>query len=69
MYSVVTAADMLLLRCWHDHATKKRKEAEKQIPITDSMKNKLFHLEICIVLNAVFVCQNFSFDAMYFFII
>jgi hypothetical protein len=35
MYSVATATDVLLFRHWYDLATKKRKEAQKQIPITD----------------------------------
>jgi hypothetical protein len=36
MYSV--AADILLFRRWHDLATKKRKEAQKQIPIPNFLK-------------------------------
>jgi hypothetical protein len=28
----------LLIRRWHDRATKKRKEAQKQIPIIDFFK-------------------------------
>jgi hypothetical protein len=36
MYSV--AADILLFRCWCDLAAKKRKEAQKQIPITNFFK-------------------------------
>jgi hypothetical protein len=34
----VTAIDILLFRCWRDLAAKKRKEAEKQIPITNFLK-------------------------------
>jgi hypothetical protein len=34
----VTAAYILLFRHWHDLTTKKRKEAQKQIPITDFFK-------------------------------
>jgi hypothetical protein len=33
-----TAADVLLFRHWHDLAAKKRKEAQKQIPITNFLK-------------------------------
>jgi tRNA A-37 threonylcarbamoyl transferase component Bud32 len=33
-----TATDVLLFRRWFDPAAKKRKEAQKQIPITDSFK-------------------------------
>jgi hypothetical protein len=33
-----TAADVLLLRRWCDLAGKKRKEAQKQIPITNFLK-------------------------------
>jgi hypothetical protein len=39
-----TATDVLLFRRWHDLATKKRKEAQKQIPITNFLKNKHFNL-------------------------
>jgi hypothetical protein len=39
MYSV--AADVPLFRRWRDLAAKNRKEAQKQIPITDFLKNKL----------------------------
>jgi hypothetical protein len=33
-----TATDVLLFRRWHDLATKKRKEAQKQILITNFLK-------------------------------
>jgi hypothetical protein len=36
MYSVAT--DVLLYRLWHDCAAKKRKEAQKQIPIINFLK-------------------------------
>jgi hypothetical protein len=36
MYSV--ARDILLFRHWHDLAAKKRKEAQKQIPISNFLK-------------------------------
>jgi hypothetical protein len=31
----VTATDVLLFRCWHDLAAKKRKEAQKQTATTN----------------------------------
>jgi hypothetical protein len=34
----VTATDILLFRRWHDLATKKRKEVQKQIPIINLLK-------------------------------
>jgi hypothetical protein len=34
----VTATDILLFKCWCDLAAKKRKEAQKQIPITNFLK-------------------------------
>jgi hypothetical protein len=37
----VTATDVLLFRRWCDLAAKKRKEARKQIHITNFLKNKL----------------------------
>jgi hypothetical protein len=39
-----TATDVLLFRRWRDLAAKKRKEAQKQIPITNFLKKKLFYL-------------------------
>jgi hypothetical protein len=33
-----TATDVLLFRRWHDIAAKKRKEAQKQIPIANFLK-------------------------------
>jgi hypothetical protein len=36
MYSVAT--NILLFRHWYDLATKKRKEAQKQIPITNFLE-------------------------------
>jgi hypothetical protein len=33
-----TTTDVLLFRHWHDLAAKKRKEAQKQIPITNLLK-------------------------------
>jgi hypothetical protein len=36
--SEATATDALLFKCWRDHAAKKRKEAQKQIPITNFLK-------------------------------
>jgi hypothetical protein len=33
-----TTTDVLLFRCWHELATKKGKEAQKQIPITNFLK-------------------------------
>jgi hypothetical protein len=33
-----TTTDILLLMHWHDLATKKRKEAQKQIPVTNLFK-------------------------------
>jgi hypothetical protein len=33
-----TATDVLLFRRWHDLAAKKRKEAQKQIPIPNFLK-------------------------------
>jgi hypothetical protein len=65
MYSVAT--DVLLFRRWRDLATKKRKEAQKQIPITNFLKNKLFNLKIYIMLNTIFVCEIFSSDAVCIF--
>jgi hypothetical protein len=38
MCSVATVTDILLFRCWHDCAAKKRKEAQKQISVTDFFK-------------------------------
>jgi hypothetical protein len=55
----VTATDVLLLRRWHDLAAKKRKVAQKQITITNFLKNTLFHLQIYIMLNTIFVCEIF----------
>jgi hypothetical protein len=43
MYSVATD---ILFRRWCDLAAKKQEEAQKQIPITNFLKNKLFHLQI-----------------------
>jgi hypothetical protein len=37
----VTATDILLLRHWRDLAAKKRKKAQKQIPITNFLKKTL----------------------------
>jgi hypothetical protein len=56
----VTATDVLLFRRWHDLATKKRKEAQKQIPITNFSKKINFNLHY---VHSVFVCEIFSFDA------
>jgi hypothetical protein len=53
-----TAMDVLLIKSWHDLATKKRKEAQKQIPMINFLKNKLFHLQIYIMLNTIF-CEIF----------
>jgi hypothetical protein len=41
-----TATDVLLFRRWRDLGAKKRKEVQKQIPISNFKKkeNKLFHL-------------------------
>jgi hypothetical protein len=58
-----TATDVLLFRRWRDLAARKRKEAQKQIPITNFFKNKLFHLQIYIILNPIFVWEIFSVDA------
>jgi hypothetical protein len=33
-----TTTDVLLFRCWHDLATKKKEEAQKQIPTTNFFK-------------------------------
>jgi hypothetical protein len=44
-----TATDVLLFRRWCDLTAKKRKEAQKQIPITNFLKKKLFYLQIYIV--------------------
>jgi hypothetical protein len=44
-----TATDVLLFRRWRDLAAKKRKEVQKQMPITFLQKNKLFHLQIFIM--------------------
>jgi hypothetical protein len=44
-----TATDVLLFRRWRGLAAKKRKEAQKQIPITNFLKNKLFRLQIYIL--------------------
>jgi hypothetical protein len=61
-------ARLLLFRCWHDLAAKKRKEAQKELPITNFLKNKL-HLQIYVMLNSIFVCEIFSFGAIaYFFL-
>jgi hypothetical protein len=55
-----TATDVLLLfRRWRDLAAKKRKEAQKQIPITDFLKQMNFHLQIFFKLNTTFVCEIF----------
>jgi hypothetical protein len=45
----------------------KRKVAQKQIPINNLLKKKLFHLQICIKLNTIFVCEIFLFDAVLYF--
>jgi hypothetical protein len=57
MYSVAT--DVLLFKRWRDLAAKKRKKAQKQIPITNFLKNKLFHSQIYIMQNTIFVCEIF----------
>jgi hypothetical protein len=62
-----TTMDVLLFRHWNELATEKRKEAQKQILITNFVK-ELFHLQIYILLNAVFVCEVFSFDAILYFL-
>jgi hypothetical protein len=54
-----TATDVPVFRRWRDLAAKKRKEAQKQIPITIFLKNKLCHLQIYIMLNTIFVCDFF----------
>jgi hypothetical protein len=38
MYSVAATADVGLVRHWCDIVTKKRKEAQKEIPITNFFK-------------------------------
>jgi hypothetical protein len=63
VYSVAT--DVLQFRHWRDLAAKKRKEAQVQIPITNFLKNKLFHLQIYIMLNIIVVSEVFSFDAVF----
>jgi hypothetical protein len=54
-----TATDGLLFRRWRDLAAKKRKEAQKQTPIPNFLKNKPFHLQFCIVWNTIFICEIF----------
>jgi hypothetical protein len=49
---------VLLFRRWRDLAAKKRKEAQKQILLISS-ENKLFHLQIYIMLNTIFVSEIF----------
>jgi hypothetical protein len=39
-----TATDVLLFRHWRDLAAKKRKEAQKQIPVANFFKKTNFHL-------------------------
>jgi hypothetical protein len=40
----------------------------EQISITNFLKKKLFHLQICIVEDTIFVCEVFSFDAVLYFL-
>jgi hypothetical protein len=54
-----TATDVLLFRRWRDLAAKKRKEAQKQIPIRNFLKKINTHLQIYIMLNTIFVCEIF----------
>jgi hypothetical protein len=54
-----TATDVLLFRSWRNIAAKKRKEAQKQIPITDFLENKHFHLQIYMMLKKIFVHEIF----------
>jgi hypothetical protein len=42
---------------------RKGRRLRSKYPLLISSKNKLFHLQICIVLNTIFVCEIFSFDA------
>jgi hypothetical protein len=53
-----TATDVLLFRRWRDLAAKKRKEAQKQIPITNFLKN----------IYILFLFEIFSFDAVLYFL-
>jgi hypothetical protein len=59
-----TATDVLLFRRWRDLAAKKRKEAQKQIPIRNLLKN--FNFQIYIII--IFICEIFSFDAILYFL-
>jgi hypothetical protein len=69
MYSVASVTDVLLFRSWPDLAAKKRKEAQKQITITDFLK-RLSFTNLHYVKSFLFVCEIFSFDAvLYIFFI
>lgn len=61
-----TATDVPLFKLWRDFASKKWKEAQKQIPLTISSKIKI--LQFYIMLNTVFVCEVFTFDVLLYFL-
>jgi hypothetical protein len=64
----ILCTQLLLFWRWRDLAAEKRKEAQKQIPISNFWKNKLFHLQICIMLSTIFVCEIFSFYVVLYFL-
>jgi hypothetical protein len=64
----ILCTQLLLFWRWRDLAAKKRKEAQKQIPNTNFLKNKLFHLHIYIMFFTVCVCEIFSFDTVLYFL-
>jgi hypothetical protein len=69
MYS----AALVCFRYWHNLATKKKEggsEANTYYKFLKkkTKKNRLFHLQIYIMLNTIFVCEISSFDAALYFL-
>jgi hypothetical protein len=63
-----TATDVLLFRCWHDLAAKKRKEAQKQIPTTNFLKKLTLSFSNLHYVKDCFCLWDFSFDAIMHFL-
>jgi hypothetical protein len=66
MFSTTTAADVLPpFRRWRELAAKKRRDAQKQIPITNFFPKYSF----TILQNLTYyLCEMFSFDAALYFL-
>jgi hypothetical protein len=53
---------------WRDLAAKERKEAQKQKHVSNFFKKLTLHLQIYTVLNTIFGCASFLFDAILYFL-